>query len=66
MPRPKRADEKNAIYHALNLGNGRSTIFLKEGDYWPADKQWTLSVKKAILRVVLQDVRPHRKFSFRI
>jgi len=33
MPRPKRADEKNAIYHALNRGNGRSVIFHKEGDY---------------------------------
>ena len=33
MPRPKRADEKNAIYHALNRGNGRSAIFHKEGDY---------------------------------
>ena len=33
MPRPKRADEKNAIYHALNRGNGRSVIFQKDGDY---------------------------------
>jgi len=33
MPRSKRVDEKNAIYHALNRGNGRSVIFLKEGDY---------------------------------
>lgn len=33
MPRPKRADEKHAIYHALNRGNGRSTIFHKDADY---------------------------------
>jgi len=33
MPRPKRADEKNAIYHALNRGNGGALIFHKEGDY---------------------------------
>jgi len=33
MRRPKRADEKNAIYHALNRGNGRSFIFHKDGDY---------------------------------
>jgi len=33
MPRPKRADEKNAIYHALNRGNGPSVIFQKDGDY---------------------------------
>jgi len=29
MSRPKRADEKNAIYHAVNRGNGRSFIFHK-------------------------------------
>ena len=33
MPRPKRADEKNAIYHTLNRGNKRSVIFHKEADY---------------------------------
>ena len=33
MPRPKRADEKNAIYHALNRGNRRSVIFDKDADY---------------------------------
>ena len=33
MPRPKRADEANQIYHALNRGNARSEIFLKVGDY---------------------------------
>ncbi len=32
MPRPKRADEKDAIYHALNRGNGRWTIFHKDAD----------------------------------
>ena len=33
MPRPKRADEAGAIYHALNRGNARGTIFRKNGDY---------------------------------
>ncbi|MFT5525247.1 MAG: putative transposase [Pirellulaceae bacterium] len=33
MPRPKRADEVGAIYHALNRGNARSTIFHKPEDY---------------------------------
>ncbi|MCA9195858.1 MAG: hypothetical protein KDB03_29050, partial [Planctomycetales bacterium] len=33
MPRPPRADEANGLYHALNRGNLRSTIFHKEGDY---------------------------------
>jgi putative transposase len=33
MSRPPRADEANGLYHALNRGNLRATIFHKEGDY---------------------------------
>ena len=33
MPRPKRADERNGIYHALNRGNARAEIFRKPEDY---------------------------------
>lgn len=33
MPRRKRVDEAGAIYHALNRGNGRQTIFHKDEDY---------------------------------
>ena len=33
MPRQKRADEAGSIYHALNRGNGRQTIFHKGADY---------------------------------
>lgn len=33
MPRPPRADEAGGIYHALNRGNARNTIFHKDGDY---------------------------------
>jgi putative transposase len=33
MPIPPRADEANGLYHALNRGNLRSTIFQKEDDY---------------------------------
>lgn len=33
MPRPPRADEAGGLYHALNRGNGRSTIFHKEEDF---------------------------------
>ena len=32
MPRQKRADEGGCIYHALNRGNGRQTIFHKDED----------------------------------
>ena len=33
MPRPPRADEAGAIYHALNRGNARQTIFHKAEDF---------------------------------
>ena len=33
MPRPTRADEAGAIYHALNRANLRSTFFHKDEDY---------------------------------
>ncbi len=33
MPRQKRADEAGSIYHALNRGNARQTIFHKPDDY---------------------------------
>jgi hypothetical protein len=33
MPRQKRADEAGGIYHALNRGNARQTIFHKDEDY---------------------------------
>ncbi len=32
MPSPKRADEANCIYHALNRGNAKSPIFKKDAD----------------------------------
>src|SRR3972149_2986627 len=33
MPRPPRADEAGALYHVLNRGNGRATIFRKDEDF---------------------------------
>ena len=33
MPRPPRADEAGGLYHALNRGNLRATIFHKPDDY---------------------------------
>ena len=33
MGRPKRADEAGGVYHALNRGNARATIFQKPEDY---------------------------------
>ena len=33
MPRPPRADEAGGIYHALNRGNGRQTVFHTDADF---------------------------------
>jgi putative transposase len=33
MPRPKRADEANGLYHALNRGNAKTKLFKKADDY---------------------------------
>ncbi len=33
MPRTPRADEKGALYHALNRANGRTRLFRKAADY---------------------------------
>ena len=46
MPRPPRADEAGAIYHALNRGNARQTIFHKTGDYEAFEKVIAEGLKK--------------------
>jgi putative transposase len=38
MPRSPRADEAGGLYHALNRGNLRATIFHKDGDYAAFEK----------------------------
>ena len=46
MPRPPRADEAGAIYHALNRGNALQDIFHKDGDY----EAWERVVAKGLTR----------------
>ena len=38
MPRRPRADEAGGLYHALNRGNARQTIFRKDADYAAFEK----------------------------
>lgn len=38
MPRSPRANEAGGLYHALNRGNLRATIFHKDGDYAAFEK----------------------------
>ena len=46
MPRPRRADEAGAIYHVLNRGNARQTIFHKSGDYAAFERVVTEGLEK--------------------
>ena len=54
MPRQKRADEADSIYHALNRGNARQTMSHEEADY------------QAFLRVLGEGLKryPVELFSF--
>lgn len=46
MPRPPRADEAGAIYHVLNRGNARQTIFFKDSDYFAFENLVSEGLKK--------------------
>jgi len=46
MPRNLRCDVAGQVYHALNRGNGRQTIFHKEEDYEAFERVMVLGLKK--------------------
>lgn len=59
MPRPKRADEKDAIYHALNRANGRSTIFQKDADYEAFENILAEGLPKYPCRILSYQLMPN-------
>ncbi|OYP31620.1 transposase [Rhodopirellula sp. MGV] len=59
MPRPKRADEKNAIYHALNRGNARATIFHKVADYEAFENILAEGTRRYPCRVLAYQLMPN-------
>ncbi|TWU36503.1 Transposase IS200 like protein [Novipirellula aureliae] len=59
MPRPKRADEKDAIYHALNRGNGRSTIFKKDADYEAFENILAEGLTRSSCRILSYQLMPN-------
>ncbi|WP_315851427.1 transposase [Rhodopirellula sp. MGV] len=59
MPRPKRADKKNAIYHALNRGNARSTIFHKDADYEAFENILAEGTRRYPCRVLAYQLMPN-------
>ena len=59
MPRPKRADEANQIYHALNRGNARSEIFLKLGDYEAFERILAEGLERYPCRILSYQLMPN-------
>ena len=59
MPRPKRADEAGAIYHALNRGNARSPIFHKEADYLAFERILTEGLKQYAVSILAYQLMPN-------
>ncbi|MCD0463180.1 transposase [Roseiconus lacunae] len=59
MPRPKRADEKNAIYHAFNRGNARSTIFHKDADYEAFENILSEGLERYPCRILAYQLMPN-------
>ena len=63
MPRPKRADEANGIYHALNRGNARSAIFKKDADYNAFERILAEGLERYPCRILSCQLMPnHRHF----
>lgn len=52
MPRPPRNSAANTCYHVLNRGNGRHTVFHKDGDYAAFLKLLKLASDRTPLRLL--------------
>ena len=59
MPRPKRADEANGIYHALNRGNARSAIFKKDADYDAFERILAEGLERYPCRILSYQLMPN-------
>jgi putative transposase len=59
MPRPPRADEALGIYHALNRGNLRATIFQKEADYLAFEKILGQGLERYAIELLSYQLMPN-------
>ena len=59
MPRPKRADEANGIYRALNRGNARSAIFKKDADYNALERILAEGLERYPCRILSYQLMPN-------
>lgn len=59
MPRSPRADEASGLYHALNRGNLRATIFHKDGDYVAFEKILAEGLKRYRMELFSYQLMPN-------
>jgi putative transposase len=59
MPRTARASQGGYCYHALNRGNGRRTVFHKDGDFKAFCKLLGEAVQRANMRLLAYCVMPN-------
>ena len=59
MGRPKRAVEVGGIYHALNRGNARSTIFHKPEDYEALEQILAEGLTRYACRILAYQLMPN-------
>lgn len=59
MPRPKRADEAGALYHALNRGNAKQTIFHKEEDFVAFESVLAEGLERYPCRILSYQLMPN-------
>ncbi len=59
MPRPRRADEAGGIYHALNRGNRRATIFHCDEDYWAFENILSEALEQYDVKIFSYQLMPN-------
>ena len=59
MGRPKRADKAGRIYHALNRGYARSTIFHKSEDYEALEQILAEGLTRYACRILAYQLMPN-------
>lgn len=59
MPRPKRPDIANIIYHVINRANARAAIFSNENDYWAFSKILVEAKKKFPMEILAFCIMPN-------
>lgn len=60
MPRTARAPAWNVCYHVLNSGNGRNTVFPKDGDYGSFLKLLNEAKERHKMRLLAFCLMPNR------